>query len=83
MHELIRRHSQAAAVVVKQGGRPNDLLERLAADPAFAKIDIAGAIKLETFFGRAPQQVDEFLASVVAPVLARYPRRAAAGQLRV
>ncbi|MGD0899525.1 MAG: adenylosuccinate lyase, partial [Thermoguttaceae bacterium] len=43
LHERIRRHSQAAAAVVKEQGRPNDLIERLAADPAFAKVDL-GAV---------------------------------------
>ena len=37
LHERIRRHSQAAAAVVKEQGGPNDLLERLAADPALPK----------------------------------------------
>ena len=36
LHERIRRHSQAAAAVVKEQGGRNDLLDRLAADPAFA-----------------------------------------------
>jgi len=35
LHERIRRHSQAAASEVKDHGRPNDLLKRLAGDPAF------------------------------------------------
>ena len=35
VHEVIRRHSIAAARAMKDEGRPNDLLERLAADPAF------------------------------------------------
>jgi hypothetical protein len=34
LHEVIRRHSQAAAAVVKEQGGQNDLLDRLAADPA-------------------------------------------------
>ncbi len=83
LHEKIRRHSQAAGAVVKQEGRPNDLLDRLKADPAFAKVDFTSALDPASFVGRAPQQVDEFVASVVAPILERYPRRPAAGQLRV
>jgi adenylosuccinate lyase len=83
LHELIRRHSQAAGAVVKQEGRPNDLLERLAGDPAFARVNVAAALDPASFVGRAPEQVDEFLASVVGPIQERYPRRAAAGQLRV
>ncbi len=68
LHEVIRRHSQAAGAAVKQEGRPNDLLERLAADPAFAQVDVAAAIDPASFVGRAPEQVDEFLASVVEPI---------------
>ena len=41
LHERIRRHSQAAAAVVKEQGGQNDLLERLAADPAFGRVDLA------------------------------------------
>ena len=44
LHERIRRHSQAAAAMVKQEGAPNDLLDRLAADPAFAKVDLDAAL---------------------------------------
>ena len=73
LHERIRRHSQAAAAMVKQQGAPNDLLERLAADPAFARVDLDAALEPAKFVGRAPQQVDEFLAEVIAPIRAKYP----------
>lgn len=72
LHERIRRHSQAAAAVVKEQGGENDLLPRLAGDPAFARVDLQAALDPAGFVGRAPQQVDEFLASVVAPIRARY-----------
>jgi adenylosuccinate lyase len=72
LHEMIRQHSQAAAKAVKLEGQPNDLLERLAADPAFARVDVQAATDASQFVGRAPQQVDEFLAEVVAPIRARY-----------
>jgi adenylosuccinate lyase len=72
LHERIRRHSQAAAQVVKEEGRPNDLLERLAGDAAFSGVDIEAAIDARALVGRSPEQVDEFLAAVVAPIRARY-----------
>ena len=72
LHERIRRHSQAAAQAVKQEGRPNDLLSRLAADPAFARLDVAGALEPSRYVGRAPEQVDEFLAEVIEPIRLRY-----------
>jgi adenylosuccinate lyase len=73
LHERIRRHSQAAAAMVKQQGAPNDLLERLAADPAFAAIDLDSTLDPRKFIGRAPEQVDEFLRDVIAPIRANYP----------
>lgn len=72
LHERIRRHSQAAAAVVKQEGRPNDLLDRLASDPAFAEVDLSAALDARRFVGRAPEQVDEFIAEVVKPIRQRY-----------
>ena len=72
LHERIRQHSQAAAAVVKQEGRPNDLLDRLARDKAFAGIDLAGLADARQFVGRASEQVDEFLAEVVAPIRERH-----------
>jgi adenylosuccinate lyase len=77
LHERIRRHSQDAAQRVKQEGQPNDLIQRLAADPAFSKVDIASALKAEHFVGRAPEQVDEFLGEVVEPIRSRYAASAA------
>ena len=84
LHEQIRRHSQAAAMVVKQEGGRNDLMDRLAADPAFAKLDLAAALDPRKFVGRAPEQVDEFLASVIGPIRAKYPPAAGdGGEVRV
>jgi adenylosuccinate lyase len=78
LHERIRRHSQDAAAVVKQQGGRNDLLDRLAADAAFAAVDLKGTLDPARFIGRAPQQVDEFLAEVVAPIRVKYPQALAA-----
>ena len=72
LHERIRRHSQAAAAVVKEEGGQNDLLDRLAADPAFAKVDLSGVMQPAQYVGRAPRQVEEFLAEVVEPIRAKY-----------
>jgi adenylosuccinate lyase len=75
LHERIRRHSQEAALRVKQEGLTNDLLERLAADSAFGKVDFASILNPKQFVGRAPEQVDEFLAEVVEPIRRRYVDR--------
>lgn len=72
LHERIRVHSLAAARVVKQQGRPNDLLDRLRADPAFAKVAIDRATEPGKFIGLAPQQVDAFLKTVIAPLKRRH-----------
>ena len=72
LHERIRRHSQAAAAVVKEQGGANDLIERLTSDTAFAKVDFAAALEPSKFVGRAPEQVDEFLAEIVEPIRQRY-----------
>ena len=69
-HEVIRRHSIAAARAMKDEGRPNDLLERLAADPEFPvpSDDLRAVTDPARFVGRAPRQVDEFLAEVIGPI---------------
>jgi adenylosuccinate lyase len=72
LHERIRRHSQAAANMVKQQGIANDLIDRLKADEAFAQVDFAAAMDAKKFVGRAPQQVDEFLAETVEKIRQRY-----------
>lgn len=86
LHEVIRRHSQEAARRVKAEGRDNDLMARLAADPAFAKVKgtLASALRPERFTGRAPEQVAEFLRDVAAPAIRRLNRyRAAKAEVRV
>jgi len=69
LHEAIRRHSHDAARRVRMEGGTNDLLSRLRADPAFAKVDIDAELDPARFIGRAPEQVDEFLAAHVRPLL--------------
>jgi adenylosuccinate lyase len=78
LHERIRRHSLAAAEQVKQHGRPNDLIDRLKADPAFAHVDLARMMNPSAYVGRAPQQVEAFVRDVVEPIRQRYA--AALGQ---
>jgi adenylosuccinate lyase len=69
LHEKIRQHSHEAARRVKLEGGENDLLARLKADKAFAKVDIGAELDPARFVGRAPEQVEEFLASEVRPLL--------------
>ncbi|MEO1236651.1 MAG: adenylosuccinate lyase, partial [Planctomycetota bacterium] len=72
LHEVIRTHSQAAAARVKSEGRPNDLLDRLRGEPAFEGVDLDAALDPSSFVGRAPEQVDAFVAEVVGPIRERY-----------
>jgi adenylosuccinate lyase len=72
LHERIRVHSQAAAREVKELGRDNDLIARLRGDKAFAKISLPETLDAGRYVGRAPEQVDAFLANIVAPIRKRY-----------
>ena len=74
LHERIRQHSMAAGKVVKVEGKPNDLLERIAADPAFGMTieELRAELVPQNFVGRAPQQVAQFLQNDVQPILERY-----------
>ena len=89
VHEVIRVHSVAAARALKDGEvAHNDLLARLAGDPALAAFglsidELRGAIDPARFVGRAPRQVDEFLAEVVEPLLAEHGASSAAGHEEV
>jgi adenylosuccinate lyase len=84
-HAIIRRHSLAAARAVKDEGKPNDLLQRLAGDREFCVPldDIGAVLKPERFVGRAPEQVDEFLEEVVSPLLVGASTSAAREEVRV
>ncbi len=77
LHERIRQHSQAAAAEVKQKGAANDLMQRLATDSAFKSVNLDEMLDPARFVGRAPEQVDEFLGEVVAPIRKRYPNAGA------
>jgi len=72
LHEKIRLHSHAAAAQVKNLGKPNDLIGRLRADIAFAKVDFEKVLDPKSYIGRAPQQVDEFIRSIVMPIRRKY-----------
>lgn len=71
LHERIRTHSMAAAKTVKEEGKPNDLLHRIAEDSAFniSEEEISKIIKPENFTGRAEQQTLDFISEVIAPIL--------------
>ena len=71
LHERLREHAVAAAAVVKQEGKPNDMIARVEADPAFglSREEIEAELSPEAFTGRSSEQVTEFLRDVIQPVL--------------
>ena len=83
LHERIRQHSLAAADRVKQQGEANDLMSRLAADDAFASVDLDAMLDASQFVGRAPEQVAEFIEDVVGPIRAKYVDGAVTAEVNV
>jgi adenylosuccinate lyase len=71
LHERIRVHSLEAARLVKEEGKPNDLIDRIANDPSFDinKEDLLSVLAPENFIGRSSEQVEEFLSEHVIPLL--------------
>ncbi len=74
LHERIRVHSMAASKVIKEEGGENDLLERIAADPAFGVTleQLHAIISPEKYVGRAPQQTEDFINNEVKNALKPY-----------
>lgn len=71
LHELIREYSMQAGATVKKEGKENNLVDLIAADPAFGmtKEEIEAILEPKNFVGRAPEQTEEFITEVVKPVL--------------
>jgi adenylosuccinate lyase len=73
LHERIRIHAMEARRRMRDEGAESDLLARIAADPAFGKIaaEFPSILDPARYTGRAKEQVEEFLAEEVRPVLER------------
>ena len=71
LHERLRVHAIAAAKAVKEQGAENDMIDRVCADPAFGlkRADVEAILEPSRFTGRSQEQVEEYLAQVVRPVL--------------
>jgi adenylosuccinate lyase len=86
LHEVIRRHSLAVAEAVSRG-EPNDLLSRLAGDPAFRGVPgalLQAELDPAKYTGRAARQVHEFIEEYLGPLLTRArPLAAEAGPAEV
>lgn len=74
LHERIRVHSMDAGRIVKQDGGENDLLERIANDPAFGVTldQLKTIMKPDLYVGRAPQQTEEFVENYIKPITEKY-----------
>ena len=71
LHEKIRQYSMEAGAVVKREGKENDLLQRIAADPAFGRTleELESLMEPSLYVGRAPQQTEEYINEVIKPLL--------------
>jgi len=71
LHERIRVHSMEASKMVKEEGKPNDLIKRIADDPLFdiSLEELDKVLAPENYIGRSKEQVEEFLSQHVLPVL--------------
>jgi len=72
LHEKIRAHAQAAARRIKDTGEENDLLLRLKADKAFAKVNVEVALDPSHYVGLAPRQTEHYVKKFVQPALRPY-----------
>ncbi|MCG0276542.1 MAG: adenylosuccinate lyase [Thermosediminibacteraceae bacterium] len=73
LHEAIRTYSMAAAAEIKEG-KPNTLIDKIAADKRFkmTREEIEKMMDPANFIGRSPSQVVEFINEVVDPILEKY-----------
>jgi len=72
MHEIVKEHALSAGIAVKELGKENDLLFRLAADEnipfSFEELE-SMVTDYSQFTGRAQEQTEEYLHEVVSPLL--------------
>ena len=71
LHERIRQLSMEAGKTVKVEGKDNNLLELIAADPAFnlSLEDLQKSMDPKKYIGRAKEQTERFVNEVVQPIL--------------
>ena len=74
LHEIIRVLSHAAAAKVKLEGGANDLIDRIAADERIplTKEEIIKELDPQKYIGRSVSQTEEFVKSVIDPILEKY-----------
>ena len=74
LHERIREHSLTAGKNVKEYGLTNNLIELIADDPLFGmtREELTAHLEPSNYVGRCPEQVEEFLAEYITPILETY-----------
>ena len=74
LHEIIRVYSHQAAAAVKLEGKPNNLIDLIAADERIplTKEEIISQLDPKKYIGRCPSQVDDFLREVAYPIIEKY-----------
>ena len=74
LHERIREHSLTAGKNVKEFGLTNNLIELIADDPLFGmtREELTAHLEPSHYVGRCPEQVEEFLAEYITPILETY-----------
>lgn len=84
LHERLRVHSIAAATAVKQEGKPNDLVTRVANDRAFGltEKEIADSLSPDKFIGRCVSQTREFI-DYALPLAEKYAGGCETSELKV
>ncbi len=71
LYEKLTNHAKESIRVSKEEGRENDFLARVAQDEAFgiSMEELASLLRPSNFIGSAPEQTEEFLFGIVAPIL--------------
>lgn len=74
LHEKIREYSMETGRRIKEEGLDNDLISRIASDPAFGvgEEELKETLSGENYTGRASSQVTDFLNNDVFPILEKY-----------
>lgn len=72
LHEKIREYSMQVTKEVKLEGKPNTLIAKMAADPAFMmnEAELNSLLEPSKYIGRSKEQVEEFIEGYIAPLLA-------------
>lgn len=85
LHERLRVHSQAAAAAVKEDGKANDLITRIAGDKSFGLTaeEMNALLDPARFTGRSEAQVDDYLREYINPLLENCTERPEKIQLKV